>query len=121
MANPYTNPNTTLTQAASDQELGKRFREQQRVRDLVNQEVGLASQMAYDKGRVDSEAELAQMLYEQVHRLNAGMGGVPNQAPVVTQAEQDAWLANNLPVSDVMPEEARGLSYEAARQRGLVR
>lgn len=59
--NPYLDKNTTLTQAASDQELGKQYRAKQEARAIADQETGLA----YEQGGKDA---LAKFLNETVYR-----------------------------------------------------
>lgn len=101
MSNPYTDPNATLTGAASDQELGKRVRAMQNAKAIAEQEIGLASQAAHRQGMQDAVQRLAE-----------------------TQAQQEAneWLRDNLPSREELPIglDPRGLSYEAAKQMGLA-
>ena len=56
--NPYLDRNSTLTGAASDQELGRQAREGMAVKAAHDQ--------GYDRGRVESERGLAKMLYNSV-------------------------------------------------------
>ena len=101
MANPYTDPNATLTGAASDQELGRRVRAQQAARAIADQEIGLARQSAHNQG-----------MQEAIQKL----------AEAQAQQEAYAWMQENMPIREELPRglDPRGLSYEAAKRMGLV-
>jgi hypothetical protein len=107
--NPYTNPNATLTGAASDQELGRQVRQQQAARQMADKEVS----KAYDKGRVDSENALAAMLYNQVLAKQAQQGGA---IPMEMENRQADTGPQELP-KGIDPT---GLSYAEAKAAGLV-
>jgi len=105
--NPYLNENTTITEAVSDQELGK----QARMRQIAEQgytkgiqDNKLASQAAYEQGLADQARKLAEL------RQFEGMQAMtPEQL-----AEQEYYRRlDSLPggFQDPMPDQGLGDHY----------
>lgn len=119
--NPYTNPNATLSGAASDQELGKQTRERQLADNAAKQ---VATTIDQDLARVYGQGGLAGMARdEQIQVMNqqknaiaqAILMGSPEEAMAATKWAMENKILTEPELAGVT--QARGMREEQLNPR----